>query len=75
MRISITRTIFFAFALSIVAEANFLAAVGKGIDPIILSAGSVLAALSLDGLETQTTDEIYFDWYGQWKEKFKQVRE
>ena len=72
---SFTRSIFIAFALSIVVEANFLAAVGKGIDPIILSAGSVLAALSLDGLETQPTDEVYFDWKSTWQEKFKETRD
>ena len=44
MRISIL----IAFALSVVVEANFLAAAARGIEPIILSVGTVFAAIGLD---------------------------
>ena len=40
--------IFIAFALSIVVQANFLTAAVRGIEPIILSVGTVLAAIGLD---------------------------
>ena len=44
MRISIL----VAFALSVVVKANFLAAAARGFEPIILSVGTIFAALSLD---------------------------
>ena len=44
MRISIL----VVFALSAVVEANFLAAAARGIEPIILSVGTVFAAIGLD---------------------------
>ena len=74
MRIPQTRSIFIAFALSMVVKANFLAAAARGIEPIILSVGSVLAAVSLEAIETQPTEGIYF-WksYTGWPECFKKI--
>ena len=40
--------IFIAFALSVVVKANFLTTAVRGIEPIILSVGTVLAAIGLD---------------------------
>ena len=40
--------IFIVFALSGVAKANFLTAAVRGVEPIILSVGTVFAALGLD---------------------------
>ena len=66
MKMSLTRSIFFVFALSIVAEANSLAAITRGIDPIILTAGSIFAAIGFDALETEPTEVVSF--WGKWKE-------
>ena len=40
--------IFFAFALSTAVEANFLAAAVRGIEPVLLSVGTVFVAAGLD---------------------------
>ena len=39
------KSIFIAFALSVVVKANFLAAAVRGIEPIVLSVGTVFTAL------------------------------
>ena len=56
-------SIFVTFTLSIVVEANFLAAIGLGIEPIILSAVSAFAALNLDCQDAQPPEASLF-----WKE-------
>ena len=40
--------IFIVFALSVAIKANILADVTRGIEPIIMSVGTVLAAIGLD---------------------------
>ena len=42
------KSICIAFSLSVVVEANFLTAAVRGMEPIILSVGTVFAALGLD---------------------------
>ena len=69
---SLIRSIFVVFALSIVVDANFLAAMGGGIDLILLSAGSLFAALSYEAIETQDTEVISF--WGAW-DKLKKLKE
>ena len=63
MRMFKARSIFVTFILSIVVEANFLAAIGLGIEPIILSVGSAFVALNLDALDAQPPEGLHF-----WKE-------
>ena len=55
-----TRSISIAFTLIIVAEANLLAAAGRGIEPIILSAGSIFAALSMESLDAEPSEDPHF---------------
>ena len=40
--------VFIVFALSFVVKANILAAAVRGIEPIVLTAGTLLAAIGLD---------------------------
>ena len=55
------KSIFFAFALSTAVEANFLAAAVRGIEPVILSVGTVFVAA---GFDTQPHEGAHF--LGKW---------
>ena len=54
-------TILIIFALSILVEANFWAAAIRGIEPVILSAGTIFATVSLDN---QQHEDAHF--LGKW---------
>ena len=69
---SLTRSIVVVFALSIVVDANFLAAMGGGVDLLILSAGTLFAALSFEAIEPQEAEVVSF--WGAW-DKLKKLKE
>ena len=59
--------ILIAFALSNVVEANLLAAAVRGIEPVIISVGTVFAAVSLDD---QPHEGAHFWWTEGWKKSY-----